>query len=309
MVANICPPDHKHAENATCWGNHACRCAACREGQRLRVDRRRRLIAYGRWDGDVDVASARRHIGVLVAGGWPLEHIAKSAGVGRHTVTRIRSGESRHVRASTAEKILAVRHESRPPRLDNALVDATGTIRRLQALVYMGWSGAELMRRLGSNPAYISRVMSMPLVFESTRRRVTELFEEIWDQDPPAHTSVDRMLVQKAMRRARNAGWVGPLAWDDIDDPESIADVDGTATLTPEEIHEALVDSALAGEKPELTAAARHDVVIILNDRRWSGPQIAEFVGCSVKTVERDRKQLNLPIYLSSKTHRKDEAA
>jgi uncharacterized OB-fold protein len=29
-MVNICPPEHKHAENTVCYNHHGCRCDECR---------------------------------------------------------------------------------------------------------------------------------------------------------------------------------------------------------------------------------------------------------------------------------------
>lgn len=32
----VCPADHSHGLNSTCYTNHGCRCAACKEARRVR---------------------------------------------------------------------------------------------------------------------------------------------------------------------------------------------------------------------------------------------------------------------------------
>lgn len=294
MVAEVyvCPPDHKHGKNATCYGGHGCRCSQCRESHRVRCDRRRREIAYGRWSGLIDAAPAREHVNAMRGSGWTVRDIALTAGLSEHVVTRVSRNDGQTILGSTAAALLAV-SDSRADLLPGRLVDATGTVRRLRALVFMGWTVKELMRRIGSNPSYGHRIMSSAQVFERTRARVIGLYEELWDQVPLETTGEERFLARRARRHARTHGWVGPLAWDDdtIDD----------AAATPPEAAEPLgldeiaIELSIRGDQPRLTQAERRVVVERLHARRWSDGRIADHVGVVVeKTIVRDREALSL---------------
>lgn len=56
----VCPPDHRHGETMTCYGEHRCRCASCLEGnarrkREWRLRRRsRRVELVARHHVDVD---------------------------------------------------------------------------------------------------------------------------------------------------------------------------------------------------------------------------------------------------------------
>jgi hypothetical protein len=63
---------------------------------------------------------------------------------------------------------------------------------------------------------------------------------------------------------------------------------------------ETIINAAMFGERPIMSPRERRHVITILNERRWSGRQIAKHVGCDAKTVERVRAELGLPIYLST---------
>lgn len=85
-------------------------------------------------------------------------------------------------------------------------VPALGTMRRLQALQRIGYTRADLKRRLQMNyPG-----SWQPLVHEHKAARVAALYRELSRKPGPS---------AQARERARAAGWPSPAAWDDIDDP------------------------------------------------------------------------------------------
>jgi hypothetical protein len=239
-----------------------------------------------------------------------VREIAAAAGVSVQTVNRVSLRWGGTVKATSADKILTIHPNRKPERHSpRELVDATGTIRRLQALVYMGYPAAELMRKMDTNPSYAYRMMTHPLVIEATRIKVAELFDDIWNVEPTAHTAEEAHHIRRARIRAREQGWVGPLGWEDIDDPNeepdrsSVVDIKGPSN---NRIDEDAIESSIRGEKPRLSPRERREVITVLNERRWSARQIGDHIGCAARTVDRVRKELGLPIYLSNNTHHRD---
>lgn len=291
-----CPPDHSHDRSATCWGNHGCGCDACREAHRVRTARRRKLIAYGRWEGLVDPRRAALHVAVLRAGGWTVAQVAATAGVGRHSVSRLSNGSRDLVQARIANAILAVRYDTPPPGPYTA-VDATGTVRRLQALVYMGWTSPQLAGMLACQPSHLNRMLTVTTVQERTRVAVAALYDRLWDQQPPANTSDRRGHIRRARTRAKKYGWVGPLAWDDdtIDAPDAAPEQE-PAAQEADRLDETAVEAALQGEKPGLSPRERRAVIERLHHRNWSARRISTHIGCSPKTIERIRRELGLEV-------------
>jgi hypothetical protein len=130
------------------------------------------------------------------------------------------------------------------------LVDATGTRRRLQALIAIGWPRRALAERLGTRPANILRQRR---VRAGTARRVARVYDQLSMTPGP-----DPRCAEAARRR----GWAPPLAWDDdqIDDPRA----QPAAPLGEPAADEVAVDRALAArsirglaEPDRLAAAAR----------------------------------------------------
>lgn len=138
----VCPPDHRHGDNATCWGRHRCRCGQCREAHRVRCALRRKQIAYGRHEGTVDAEAIRLHVNSLRSRGWTVRAISEASGVHIAAVNRVSLGWGERIRFASARALMNVHHwDQEPPALPRSLVDGTGTRRRLQALMFMGYSG------------------------------------------------------------------------------------------------------------------------------------------------------------------------
>ncbi|GAA1030745.1 MULTISPECIES: hypothetical protein [Amycolatopsis] len=197
-----------------------CPCDVCREANNAYNRNRKRQRAYGR-AAYVDAEPARAHLRALGEAGIGWRRAAELAGLSTSVVSKLlygRSGRapSQRIRAATAAKILAVEINA-DGMAAHAVVDATGTRRRLRALVAIGWSQTQLAERLGLTPNNFGPLVhGQPNITAARRRAVTELYDELWDK-PPA----DNALARKSRRYAQQQGWVPPLAWDDdeIDDP------------------------------------------------------------------------------------------
>ena len=99
-----------------------------------------------------------------------------------------------------------------------SLAGAAGTRRRLQALVAIGWTRAQLARRLGLTPPRLGRLLHHDgLVEAATAAAALALYDELWNHWP-AGAAADR---SRGYARARD--WAVPMAWDDdqIDDPDA----------------------------------------------------------------------------------------
>jgi hypothetical protein len=132
-----------------------CRCTQCRAANAAQKRHRTRMIAYGRWEGQVD---------------------------------------------------------------------ATGTQRRLQALIWNGWSMGLLAGRLGCARSVIRRrLLVFTRVYPAAAEEVRVLYDGLWDQAPPEGTPREKRAATMARRYARENGFAPPLAWDDdtIDDPDA----------------------------------------------------------------------------------------
>ena len=211
-----------------------CRCPICSQAARDYDNNRRRAIAYGRWQPFVDAEPVRQHVRALGEFGIGWMRAAKLAGVSTGGVSKLLYGDrlrglapSRRVRPGTALKLLAVE-----PTLDNlgdrTAVDGTGTRRRLQALVYAGWSQSELARRMQMNRANFARTIVGGLVEVATLKTTRRLYDELWRVDP-VKAGVPQWRAAAARQIAASRGWAPIGAWDDdrIDDPDAFPDWTG----------------------------------------------------------------------------------
>lgn len=170
-------------------GSHAkyaldrCRCDLCRRAQREYNLRRGRAIARPDevWCPYVEAGPVREHIEWLATCGIGLKSLARLAGVPHGTLSKLVNGDparqmprSRRVRPTTARKVMAVMpyHAAGAQR-----VPAAPTWRLLNELITLGWSRAELARRLGHQGPGLQ--VNRTRVLASTARRVERLHAEL----------------------------------------------------------------------------------------------------------------------------------
>lgn len=207
-----------------------CKCGDCMKAHRDYANYRHRQIAYGRWHPFVAAGPIRDHVNSLQASGLGWKRIAYLADLSTSTVWKLLYGDphrnmapSKRVRRETAEKLLSV-STSLDVLGGASTVDSTGTRRRIQALIAIGWSQRRLAERIGMAPNNFARVLHhSKQVQASTARAVRDLYEELWSAPPPLRNRQDQIAVARARSYASARGWVPPLAWDDetIDDPSA----------------------------------------------------------------------------------------
>lgn len=225
---------HEHGTHA-CYVLDRCRCPDCTAANTAYERQRGRLHAYGRFTHMVDAQPVRDHIERLQAHGLGLKTIGRRAGVSQSALGKLVYGSpvhghqrSKRVKAETAAKILAVR-PSLDTLADGANVDGTGTRRRLQALVAIGWSQSRLADAIG----YELRNLSYMLhgrrdVTAKTARNVRALYDQLWNTPPPQSDRWERSAYSRSIGYAAARGWAPPLAWDDdaLDDPAATPHVE-----------------------------------------------------------------------------------
>ena len=257
-----CPPDHPHDVD-TCWSEHGCRCATCVHERAMERQRRRnRLRAYGRADQIgpevVDAVPARAHVQVLHDLGLGYERIAQAAGIGHGTMMDLIYGRRGTdsatpitvMRKTDADALLALSATD----IEAAFVDPTGTVRRLRALVAIGWTETALAESLGMTVGNFWEILHgrRIRVTPRTRDKTTALFQQRWQQ--PLHGP----RADRARKMAAHYRWAGPLEWDDIDDPAEAPDGLATARKRRASAGEYLDDVAFLlelGESPHQAAA------------------------------------------------------
>lgn len=244
-----------------------CRCYPCAAKTSEYNTARERAIAYGTWQPFVDAEPVRAHVTVLRECGIGLRQLSALTGLSRSVLTGLMNGKpgkppAKRVRPATAQKILAVE-----PTLANIApstpVDAAGTHRRIQALVFNGWSQAKLANRLGMTPGNFTTFMKATQVTARHALAARALYRELGGQAPPEAHYRDKIAATRARNHARAAGWLPPAAWDDdlIDLPQSELDAElarQVAAMDDDELHRCHTAARDHGERsPLIRAAAR----------------------------------------------------
>lgn len=290
-----CAHQQSHHEHGTrkAYVLDRCRCESCTAANRFEAQRRRKAIAYGRWQGLVPAGAAREHVQQLRSVGTSLQRIATLSGVGYGTVARLAYGNAssrqpptERLRHDTEQRLLNLRAGAGtvPP---GARVEATGSRRRLQALVAAGWPLRTLAQRLGRSPGNLRRTMKANLITDACARRISRTYTELHNVPPPGHTAVERARASHARATAREFGWLPPWAWDDIDgDRDDLAIEEDELEGSLDEI---AIEQAIRGESVQLTRAERDEVITRLTNRGLSARRIAYLIGTTSRNVVRRR--------------------
>lgn len=244
--------------------------------------RRRRLIAYGRWRPWVDAAPVRDHVRAQMTAGLGWQRIAGLAGVSTSTVSNliyVKAGRSltTRMRPTTAARLLAVRADL-DTLAPHALIDATGTRRRIQGLIWLGYTERRISTMLSPDRAQrlANDVLYAQRVTAATALAVRALSEQLEGKPAPAQTKGARIWVARSRASARREGWVPLAAWDAIDDPAAVPDL-GPATRATRNDRVTEVERLLGmGESLHMACKAVGITPETLRSSRWRGAQSAE---------------------------------
>lgn len=247
-----------------------CHCYACGFAAAAYRERVKRAIAYGTWQPFVDAETVREHIRALQSCSLGLRVIAAASGVDRRRLQVILNGHPElgtaalaKVRPETAAAILAVE-----PTLDllpaKTVIDGSGSRRRLQALVTVGWSQAKLADRLDWTPGSFGTLIRSEQVTAGTARKVRVLYAELWDQAPPEGDHRNKIAASRARNYAAGHRWLPPQAWDDdlIDLPDDQLKIELARivqSMPGEELTRCATAYAKHGDRSPLTSAAARE--------------------------------------------------
>lgn len=102
------------------------------------------------------------------------------------------------------------------------LVDAHGTVRRIQALVWMGYPMSEISKRTGfKNDHWANWVVAKGpdgYVKADSAKRIKSFYDWAVIRDYPQGDS-----AQRSRKRAERRGYVPPGRWRNIDDPNEVS--------------------------------------------------------------------------------------
>lgn len=105
--------------------------------------------------------------------------------------------------------------------VDRLYIDATGTARRIRALMALGWRYCDIDQAAGydaKRATWAHNLTTQERVHLDTAERVARIYDEMSMKPGPSNR-----LRNLALKR----GWAPPLAWDDIDDPAEVPDMGG----------------------------------------------------------------------------------
>lgn len=184
-------------------------CPACKRANADYQTMRDRRVAAG-YTTMIPSQKVVEHIQQLQASGMGWRTIADTAGVARSVVARLlrydTSRPAQRLRVATVRKLMAVQ----PQPADGSFVNIVPTARRLQALIAIGYTQADLAARMGWTPQNIGALVHgrRPNCTHGVAKTVSDLYEQLSANPGPSKRS--RAL-------AARKGWAPPLAWDDID--------------------------------------------------------------------------------------------
>lgn len=311
MIRDCQHPQSRHEHGTrNAYVRDGCRCDRCRAANTAAERARNRAKAYGRYQGYVDAAPVREHILALSAAGVGLKTITVRTGVSGGQLCSILYGRGRRgnsprrpqrkVMPEVRDRIFAVPLDAEPA--PGTRVDPTGTRRRLEALVALGWSQAQLAERLGMARANFGKTLRAEHVLKSTADRVRALFDELWDATPPASTHRQKIAVARSRRIAAERGWLPPLAWDDdtIDDPDAQPLDNPVAGDEPDghDVDEIAVERLMHGTlrlPPNSRAPELVEAVTRLAAQGLSDWQIGQRVGRTSGAVYKLRERYEIP--------------
>lgn len=106
-------------------------------------------------------------------------------------------------------------------RGDPPMVSSVGTVRRIHALLAIGWTGPQIAAEAGVS---INAMRSIDYhgsttVRSTTAAKIAAAYERMSMTWPEGH------YASRTRNTAKRRGWLPPLAWDDIDDPDECPDL------------------------------------------------------------------------------------
>lgn len=211
-----------------------CRCYTCGYARSQYDENRAKAITAGTWQPWVDAEPVRLHVRHLQSCEMGLRTIAARSGVDRKRLQAVLNGRpdrgtppQKQIRPAHAAAVLAVE-----PTLENlapaTLISPLGTLRRVHALVAVGFPQRTLARQLGMLPTNFGAMLTRDHVLVRRALTVRALYEDLWRADPADHGAT-AAGISRAKRYAADRRWAPPGAWDDdaIDDPAAHPDWTG----------------------------------------------------------------------------------
>ncbi|MFI5831020.1 hypothetical protein ACIA6C_27865 [Streptomyces sp. NPDC051578] len=212
-----------HHNTLTCYTRYGCRLPACVERKQNWAEERTAAMRNGTWKPYVDAAPVRQHIKALLAAGLTQDRIAALAELPHQSVADFTGGiRGRGIRHRTSADIAARILGIDPKVASPVRIGATGTHRRIQALIAVGWPLTHLSTRSGLHASRADQILRQDTVRIETAQRIQEGYDTLRRLRPERH-GVPEHKARLSRDRAAAAKWPPPKYWDRfpdaIDDP------------------------------------------------------------------------------------------
>jgi lambda repressor-like predicted transcriptional regulator len=241
---------------------------------------------YKRWRYDVahgrhrliDAHRVRLHLATLTGCGWSLRAIAGAAGTSPSVVARLADGRQGKVTRPMADALLAVDPMTVPSvpskQTTEPFVSKVGTVRRIQALMAIGWTHEAMGDHLGEDKHWTANKLHAQgrWVTRTVHDRVAVMYRELCARPGPS---------ERTRARAAARGYLPPVAWDDID--HDTAPDTGDDELVDDGMDEIAILRRMAGDKTvRLSKAEKAEVAARLRRDGMSDARIEQVTGINV---------------------------
>jgi DNA-directed RNA polymerase specialized sigma24 family protein len=219
-AAKPLPPHGTYARaNGSPRYRKPCKCEPCLIARRRQDKKWKVSRALGN-PAMVDATPAREHLAELrKTRTWA--SICTATGIAQSNLFYIANGTRSEVQRATRDAILAV--QPGPKAVDTLHIDALGSRRRLQALMTVGHSVRLIAREcsIAKDRAHDIALGLQPTVRADVAQRIADAYTRLAFRPAPVNK-----FTQRTRNLAAARGWHGPLAWDDIDNPDEQPDTE-----------------------------------------------------------------------------------
>lgn len=264
--------DHVHGQINRLCTHPDCQRAWARRNKQWKLNASRGIRTL--LDDPAVLDQVATHIQQLEIAGWSRRAIAAAAGLSATAVSRLGNHRQTHIRGTTAAAILKLDPADLPHRASRGVtepfVSKRGAVRRIQALLAIGWTHRLLAEHTGVQTAV---VLNQPgrWITRSTHDRLAAAYRDLATRPGPSH-------VTRA--RAAKLGYLSPLAWNDIDrDPHPDGDTDDDPGNHHDQVDPVVVDRVLAGERLTTTRAEKEAITAAWTNAGRSLRQLEQLTG------------------------------
>ncbi|MFI9344982.1 hypothetical protein ACIG0D_27505 [Streptomyces sp. NPDC052773] len=272
-TAKPLPP---HGTTARAYGSPGrrarCNCQPCRTARNRHQKQLRVNRELGRSPFTSPAAAQAHLIELHRTMSW--DTLTAATGVHFSNLVAIYHGARKKIRHETEAKILAVKAPTKGA--GGQYIDVTGSMRRLQALSWLGHSYATLASAAGTEPNRIMSIVNgrQPTIRRALADRIAAIYPQLVTSPPPSNK-----FTTRTRNVARAKGWHGPLAWDAIDDPNCEPETEGC--IDYQRRQKAAIDLELVVRRTSQGATAE---------------EIAREIGCHKRSVVRARRRAELAV-------------